>query len=202
MTIREFKPGQFPGNAVHISLDLETAGVSNRAPIVEIGACVIGNALVYRRQISLWSNEQVGLVPEKETMEWWDKQDPALRAEVFSGNAGLHDVLMEFKGVVTHWCEGDLDRAVLWGNGVGFDNAILKHAWELFESWPFNFRNDMDLRTLKAVTPVNILGEAHKEFMRSALSVADRPHSALSDAIYQGQLIGAALDYLLNPKWP
>lgn len=194
MTTRNFRPVQFPEDAIHIALDLETAGKVPGVPIVQLAAVVAGANGMFNRYISLMSCEQAGLVPEKETMEWWNEQDPKLRSVVFSGTNNITETLQEFKQWCSDLAAGDLNRIVLWGNGVEFDNAILKHAWELFETWPFHYRNNHHLRTILAVTPQDLLENAHHEYM-SRCGTEDAVHDGLHDAIYQADMLEVALQY-------
>lgn len=178
---------------IHISLDIETVSVHTDAAIIQLAAStsISGVRRVFEEKISLASNEQQGRVIDKETMEWWDKQDQRLRRRVFSGNMHLHEVLQLF----TEWCStiagGDLNRVHLWGNGCDFDNAILKNAYETFTEYPFNFRQHQHLRTLMYVTPANVQEQAHKTFVQNYPDA--QFHDALADATYQLYKILAAL---------
>lgn len=193
---RKFRITTFPVDAVHISLDLETAGISTEAAIVQIGAYNVNTGDTFKCGVSLMDCERQGLVIDKETMEWWDKQDPELRKRVFGSSIELSEALAHFQRWIAAQGDGDYDfsRVVLWGNGVDFDNIILKNAWEKFATWPFSHRNNHHYRTLTALIPQHVLEAAHDEW-DTAHGATDDPHDALSDALYQGYLIRGALQY-------
>ena len=199
---KPFKPWAFPADAIHISIDLETAATDPHAAIVQIGAAcyqhTTGHDITtpevasFNIHISLSHNEFHKRTVDKETMEWWDKQDRELCKRVFSGTAYLDTALASF----VDWCatvsDGNLDRVVLWGNGCNFDNVILKDACEQFMSWPFNFRNDHHLRTLMALVPPDVQERAHERFIAPPGTM---PHDALYDALYQLNMIRTGLTY-------
>ena len=190
----EFKPYTYPANAIHVSLDLETASLENNAAIVQIGACVVGFPLApiapFNSHISLLSCERAGLEVSHSTMEWWDKQDPELRKKVFGGTTTIEQGINEFIGWCKKWSGGNLNRVVLWSKPAQFDLVVLKNATENFREWPFHYRNTGCAATAIRVLPTSIQEEIHKD---AILVHRIRPHDALSDAIYQAEFIAAFL---------
>lgn len=194
MSTKQFRPWAFPPNAIHVSLDLETASTEPDAAIVQIGAASrnsSGAAFLFNSYISLYDCERQGLHISKETMEWWDKQDPAVRKRVFGGEQSIKEAIEKFIAWCTQLAGGNLDRIVLWGNGCNFDNVILKNAVEIYQSWPFHYRNDHHLRTLMALIPPEVQERMHNQ----TLDKGFKPHDALDDAVYQEHMIYKALVY-------
>lgn len=190
----EFKPAKFPENAVHVAVDLETASTEPNAAIVQIALVVVNSIYDYfGAKVSLADCEREGFHVDKATMEFWDKQPAALRNEVFSGNATLRDVMGEVGDFFDYAADGYVDRLVLWGNGVDFDNVILKNSFERYYKWPIHYRNNHHLRTLRALVPEQVQREAHENFIvEHPLAV---PHNAYYDALYQAYQIEGALEY-------
>lgn len=198
MPAKQFKPWTYPEDAVHIALDLETASLEKSAAIVQLAAAVIpvgamkGCYPTFDSRISLQSCEHVLLHVSKETMEWWNTQDPELRKKVFSGTTQIGDALLDFYDW-TKSLAGTTGQIVLWGNGTEFDNVVLQNAWELFMEWPFHYRNAHHLRTLLTTVPLDVQERAHNRFL------ADNPgnvqHDALHDARYQAHMIYTGLIY-------
>lgn len=191
---KQFKPWVFPDNAIHVSVDLETASTANDAAIVQIGACcyVNGTTHKFNTYVSLASCEAAGLDVSKETMEWWSQKDPELRKRVFSGTETIANAIDMF----IDWCNlvspDSSNQIVLWGNGCNFDNVILKSATEKHRSWPFHYRNDHHLRTMMALVPAEVQSRWHGLITSSTKLTA---HDALDDAIYQHGFIMKALKY-------
>lgn len=186
----KFMPWKFPENAIHISIDIETADTSPSAAILQLAAVTKGH--FFESRISVASNEKANRSFSTETMEWWSTKDPKLRNYVFSGDKELEQVLQEF----VEWCRnisgGELDRICLWGNGCNFDNVIVKDAIEQFFTWPFSYRNDHHLRTLMALVPEDVQERAANVFLSRTPAEA---HNALWDAKYQMYMIERALIY-------
>ena len=170
--------------AVHISLDLETASLGHNAAILQLGAVKIGTGDTYEAGISVHSNEQAGREFSKETLEWWDKQDPKLRKSVFGGVLQLREALDDFAA----WAGPD---AYLWTNGADFDLPILKNAYETYRTYPFDFRKHRCYRTLRSMLSISeeVQMKAGAELAYPNL----QKHNALHDALYQSYFISRKL---------
>lgn len=165
---------------LHIMLDLETASLEPNAAILQIGAVVFSgpeSSAEFNTYVSLASCEAEGMHVSQATLDWWDRQNPQLRARVFGGTTPIADALESFH----EWVES-LERkygtaAHLWSNGADFDLPILKSAYQIFGEYPFNFRNHRCYRTISA------LDESLKKKFVNPLA-----HDALDDALYQAKV--------------
>lgn len=187
----------FTSNDWHLSLDLETASLESNAAIVQIGATLwkLGKEYhFFNCYVSLLSCEQLKLNISKETMEWWDKQEPTLRNKVFGGKVPIETALADLEDWISG-ITGDTKSVHIWGNGADFDCVVLKNAYETFRTYPFNFRKHQHLRTLLAVVPEDIQLEAHLAFSHDFPAV--QPHDALADATYQAYKINHGLLHIL-----
>ncbi len=82
----------------------------------------------------------------------------------------IQDVLKEF----SEFCKIG-NNVKLWGNGVTYDNIVLRNAYRLVDiPCPWQFRNDRCYRTIKGV---------HGN--RAKLERVGTHHNALDDAITQ-----------------
>lgn len=194
----KFKPDEYRADAVHISLDLETASTDDNAAIVQIASVVVGSNYLtnaFSERISLKDCEAHGCHVSVETMKWWNEQDTELRNRVFSGTKSLDQVTGEWIEWVSKQCGGKFESVYLWGNGADFDCTILRNAYEIFGKWPLDFRKHEHLRTLKRSVPIHHQEYAHNLFTNKYGSQA-QPHDALWDAIYQAHIIEHGLGYL------
>ena len=192
----KYKADTWPGNAIHISLDLETASTASNAAIVQLAAVWVDcPAHTFTSYISLMTCEAAGLHVAVDTMEWWSKQDPVLRDRVFSGTSSLHKGLCDFYGWLSELCGGDLNRVYLWGNGAEFDCAILQNATEeVGLDYPINFRHHEHLRTLKRMMPEELQYAAWRKF--TARHPLAQAHDALMDATYQAYIIQEGISHV------
>lgn len=150
---RNLQQRQNPMNT-HIMLDLETLGHKPGAALIALGAVKFdagGITAEFYRRIDAESCVQCGLVVDVSTVLWWFKQDDAARAEFARPGDPLPAVLCDFR----EWAGWpDADKVKLWGNGAGFDNALLAAAYEACRlSPPWKYYNDRCYRTLKALHP-------------------------------------------------
>ena len=142
-----------------VMLDLETMGNGPNAAIVAIGAVAFS---IERAEISprgfyglvtlesaVWNGGKM----DAPTVIWWLQQPDEAREEITREDLERKDmttVLAEF----AHWIEvaaaGQDSR--VWGNGAGFDNVILRSAYErALCTPPWIHWNDRCYRTVKAL---------------------------------------------------
>lgn len=133
-------------------LDLETLSTRGHAAILVIAAIKfdrgdnlpkIDESDKFYAKISLDSCHSVGLHIDKQTIKWWDEQDPVVRKEVFSEpREDLETVLTRFK---TWYSNADK----IWSNGATFDIPILAEAYARCKMEPpWKFWLARDTRTL------------------------------------------------------
>lgn len=169
----------------HIMLDLETMGSNSRAVVIAIGAVyfdpstgLLGDQF-YMTQSDWHDQVKAGCVADMATVRWWLGEQPnsptedarkALFKEQFDTPQSLAAFHM-FCGV-----NGSSYNVKMWGNGVDFDNVILRHLYGAFgQATPWKYPNSRCFRTLKNEFPVD------------PPAFEGDKHNALSDAIFQAQ---------------
>lgn len=177
---------------INVMIDIETAGTEVGSPILQIGATVFGVptdhpnfSARFLGGASLESNEDHGLHAQVETLEWWSKQDPELKAKVFGSQVPITQLLEEFY----LWCKSLGAPVVVWGNGATFDIVLLEEAFAATKvPVPWNFRNVRCYRTL-----TNILPLPADELATVAPNT--QKHDALADAVYQADVAEKIASY-------
>lgn len=172
-----------------IMIDMETVDTCENAGILTLGACTFGLPFSVPRKhfyerASLSSNEFLKRSISKETMEWWDKQDPEMRKETFGGTDSIVLVLDMF----VNWASriAPIDEIELWSRGAGFDCNILQHAYQNLQGhYPFDFRKHMCQRTIERLMPPDL---------RNLLPKHTNKHHALQDALFQADVMDVALN--------
>lgn len=177
--------------SIHISLDLETMSVESDAAIVQIGATVVGSPEMFNVYIDPKSSESLGARVDTETMMWWDRQDPELRKRVFGGTVPIRAALDEFADWCSKVSNGDMNRIYLWSKGADFDCVVLKNNYELYRTYPFNFRNHRCVRTIMDLLEQEHLNDISNRFWYN--NTDGQKHDALTDAKYQAAFIHAIL---------
>lgn len=135
---------------MHVMLDLETMGRTTTAPIVAIGAVTFTSVGVhdsFYTAIQLQSAAE-GAVIDPETVLWWLEQSDDVRAEVRRATEPQYRALERF----ANWLPQEF--AGIWGNGAGFDNALLAAAYTRMKlPVPWRFWQDRCYRTVKSLFP-------------------------------------------------
>ena len=171
-------------------VDLETVGKWAGCPILSIGAVIFPRGegelgAEFYQAIDFQSCLDVGLVADADTHHWWMQQSPEARAAAWDDQNKLRidEALQKFTDYLRK--HSTLDQTLVWGNGSGFDNEILKLAFiKCGMPIPWNFRGDRDFRTLKDLAPSVFVNSEGVH------------HHALDDAKYQARLAMKMFDGL------
>lgn len=160
---------------MHIMLDIETMGTNANAPIWAIGAVRFNADGVsddhFYKTISLQSAVSHGAEMDPETVVWWLKQSDAARKQLINATGDMDDALNSF----AQWVQA-IPPTGVWGNGAGFDNALLAQAYRRQAKpapWPFDL--DRCYRTEKSLSHIE-MAERHGTH-----------HNAVDDAQSQAQ---------------
>ena len=177
----------------NIMLDIETMGVSGNAAIMAIGACYFDPSTgeigdTFHEQVDISSNGQI----DASTVLWWMKQSDEARSKFYNNHKAdhLNTVLIKFASFVKTGCQ-------VWGNGIAFDNVIIRNAFEHPSSragaTPWKFWNDRDVRTMVE------LGQAIGLDPKRDFPFEGVKHDALADAIHQAKYVSAIWQALTGP---
>ncbi len=170
---------------MNIMIDIETLGVSSRAPILSIGACSFDQEGIHRRFYTAVILELgAPFEPDGSTLAWWMEQDEEARA-VFNDPARKPiGGAMQF---LHAWiCSVQEDHTIkVWAKPPRFDITILEHAFNHSKvRVPWHHRNVLDMRTLTHA--LDLKG-------KQAPAPTGTSHNALDDAIYQAQYVRTLL---------
>jgi hypothetical protein len=186
---------------IDLSFDLETLAVTENAVILEIGAVDFnprGNDTVddlldrsVRFALPIQSQLNAGRIVDASTICWWVQQPNARRlfewVDSLEKEGGGHQHYSSAVDLFREWLgrHFDCDDPVLpcaWANSPSFDTVKLRSLFKsCFRAVPdvLGFRRERDVRTLKALHPVN--------FEAPMLHA----HQADHDAVYQALLVQA-----------
>lgn len=183
---------------IHVVLDLETMGTNYDAAIIEVGLVVFNHMSGQRgtpnligawsSAIKLESSMQHGGTVSPETMMWWMDTDRTEARDdyVFTDKISLPKALNEIAYILGKYSSVS-PLPLIWGNGVNFDNAILKSAYErLGVKVPWSYKQDMDFRTLKMMFKDTVPEPAF----------IGTPHIALDDARHEALWLSQILQYI------
>lgn len=168
---------------LHIVLDLESMGTQSDAAIISIGASVMDHPKqVFHNAVDLVDSVKHGGTMNPQTILWWMEQSQEARNS-FRYGSPLVTVLQLFTTWVKAVSElAGCEKPSIWGNGVDFDNVVLKSAYDRAGiDVPWGFRQNRCYRTLKNLYP-------EIPFIKPAVQ-----HDALQDAIAQAEHLSCLL---------
>jgi len=151
-------------------IDIETMGTRPDAPVIAIGAVKFdahgaGDTMYHAVDMAT-----VGGVPDMGTVRWWLCQSDDARAAVAAGSVHIATALDDLALWIGH-------DALVWGNGAGFDNVILRATYtRMGRETPWPTFSDRCYRTIK-----NLFPRAPKPKRRGTA------HNALDDAVFQAE---------------
>lgn len=189
----------YPGNALNIMVDLETVSTHHNAGIVSIGAQIVkfGSIVTEENPESFYgkcdtrSLNKHGFHIDPETIDWWKKQDAAVKAETFSGTQEISQLLTSFDLWVRNVKVIHNDAPLLiWGNAAEFDCSILVDAYDLLHMHtPWSYRNHRCYRTLNAL---------YKAMVFRPSGLVEQKHNALYDAKLQANRLEQILERIYS----
>ena len=176
-------------NTADIMLDLETLSSEPDAAIVAIGAACFGSEKFdptvdnFYAIVELSSSARAGGLINASTVEWWMNQSAEARSIFSDGNRyHIGDALWRFQ----NFCGRAASCVRVWGNGAGFDNVVLRRAYERSGiEPPWAWRDDRCYRTLKNLRP----DIPFEPFPKSIPHRAD--HDAINQAIHAQKILKA-----------
>lgn len=189
----------------HFMCDLETLDVNSTAVVLSIAlvpfsavAKTIGPAVpLYLKLSATAVQEQIdaGRTVSASTLSFWFEQPDAPRAELFpSMQSNWPDAINTVVAYIENISTFADKRAVVWGNGAGFDCNILRSFIESHPAYnrkaPFYFFNDRDVRTMLDLSPESKNIPMPDGFVK---------HNALHDAMHEATMVCDALRRLNKP---
>lgn len=189
---------------IDIVVDLETLGTGSNAPIFQIGAIAIdartGEEYGYFNGLCDFQTlENI----DGGTLKWWLKTNHELFAQLSQqgedNKLSAKDLISSF---VT-WIEGmqndvGVDNVYLWGNGILFDNCIIRANCEKYKiNYPIVYRNDRDLRTIYELA-ANKVGAVDGYAFRQTIKIDEEriEHDGLSDARHEAKALTVAWEII------
>jgi 3' exoribonuclease, RNase T-like len=177
---------------VHIMTDTETLSTEDNAVLLSIGACHfdIDTAQILESFYVVLQTETVGdmnLHVSKDTLEFWEKQSVAAKAEVFNNPFAVDYVegLRRYaEWIITMRAKSSKQKLCLWANDPDFDMVKLKNSMTAagilppWQYWEF-----------KSCRTMELLGEKHGIDRRRDYPRGATHHHAGHDAAYQAQYV-------------
>ncbi len=180
----------------HLMVDLETMSNKGDAAIVSIGAVAFEPSTgeigpTFYQVVDLRSCERAGLHIDADTVLWWMRKGSEARAAIIADGS---DLSLALSNLCKFSRKNLTDDVQVWGNGVDFDNVILRNAYGAVGLDPFwKFYNNRDVRTIVE------LGRNAGIDPKKTLQFEGEQHNALADAIHQAKYVSIIHQHLIKP---
>lgn len=175
-------------DVIDVSLDIETYSLQPNAAVISIGCCTHDEQ--FEVYFSRDSQMRFDRNFDEETIKWHLDNHSELYLEmqhkVQTVGGAISTGLIE----LNHWFRnrvcGNVAPAIqVWMNSPSFDSVILNDmAKQIGTELPWSYREERDLRTLKAMAKTRNADE-----YALLPSPPDNAHDALADAKYQLEII-------------
>ena len=157
-----------------LMIDCESLDIGERPVLLSIGAVVLDDHGIYEYfhiGIDIENSKQHGFTVSQSTLDWWDQQDPAARADAFSGGEKIKAAL---QALVYFFEENKCTE--IWSKGSLADIRWINNALDYFGiERPWKYYKEFCFRTLlKTVSKLD-------------LPFVGMPHNALDDAVHQAK---------------
>src|SRR5690625_1851360 len=139
---------------IDVMTDIETLGTGDNATVFQISAIAfdirtgqyLNDVPVFNQVADIAKNKELNV--DGSTLKWWLNTDKELLTKLInSGKNSSENILIMFHKWLTGL--GNKKDVYLWGNGILFDNRIIKAQFEnIGLTYPIFYRNDRDVRTI------------------------------------------------------
>lgn len=193
-------------NRIDIMVDIETLGNKMDSTIIQLAAMAFdikkGKTLHEFNQVADIEKNENRINVTGSTLEWWMRTNKELFSELLnSGEYSSEDLIRAFhnwiKDIKRIYGEGETDF-YLWGNGILFDNAMIRYQMESLKlEYPIFYRNDRDVRTIVDLAGAKS-GLSEKELKSKFNDELLVAHNAFDDVVYQIGLVSGCYNMLIK----
>lgn len=207
---------------IDIMVDIETLGVALNSPIFQISAACfdietgkileVDNKRVVFDQFANLSKDK-NLNVDGNTLIWWIDKYPEMLKKLLTKDLGhtrkgLLEAFSRFLQELPALFGAEQKNIYLWGNGINFDNNLIKYQIEAYAKeveiedldaslpvcspfvYPINYAREMDYRTIMKLASYKI-GIKSRELRDKLLeeykgiNKGFDPHDAMEDVLFQ-----------------
>lgn len=194
---------------IDIMTDIETLGTNSDSTIIQLSAIAFdiktGTHIAKFDRIADLDKNREEIKVTSGTLKWWMNTNKDLfQYLLLNGTISSEQIIREFHTWLRDLkalSNGKPSNSIhLWGNGILFDNKMIKHQMEALKlHYPIPYPNDRDLRTLVdlAAMKLGVSVQELKETFNSSDLVA---HNAFDDVQYQINVAVGCYNVLMGGK--
>lgn len=177
-------------------VDIETLGTNGNNPVIQIGAAAfnIESGFITHAFDKTQDIRQLGeMSVDPNTLLWWLGTDAELLKNILTAEETTPTLISDFHDFLSEIKESVDGEIKFWGNGILFDNRIIKEQMEAVGlTYPIRYSKDRDVRTILDLA-ADKLGIDEYELKAKAAATIDSEslvkHNAIDDVIAQVNLV-------------
>lgn len=192
---------------IDIMTDIETLGKGNMPPVFQIAAAAFdietGNIFeTFNETADISKLENI----EGDTLVWWLNTNKELLTELLNKGkrSGISEEqliknIVEWIKSLAHKYNIDTKEIYFWGNGILFDNRIIKNKCMQYGiEYPIFYRSDRDMRTIVELAGRKT-GIGDENAFRNSVKIEGlTAHDAFDDVRQQIAVVSAAYKAIMN----
>lgn len=203
---------------IDILTDIETLGREKECPIIQIAALAFDEyGIVGKFDCKTTLEDERVVSVNIETLKWWLSTNPKQLSDILTYNpqTPINNIGTSCCGncfcteelllkAFSDWVKNlstypNQEDVYLWGNGILFDNKLLKDSMEKHNiEYPIHYRNNRDLRTLIEIA-ANMTGcESEKEFRQKFVDPNLVEHEAFNDVLNEYEAMKATFKIIYS----
>jgi len=190
---------------IDIMIDIQTLGKQSNSTIFQISAIAfnIKTGETYSQFNECINIENDFVNADGSTLRWWLKTNPELLNKLINNGSEISepDLIVN----LYHWLNYHIENVgnenvFLWGNGMLFDNAIIKsHIKACGLEYPIFYRNDRDMRTLVELASIKSGIATEKEFRDKYFDKSKyEEHNAMDNVNFQIEVLHKAYEIIIG----
>ena len=178
---------------IDVMVDIDTLGTKADSTIFQISAVAFDivsgvHMAKFNKVADITLNGDWDMRVSGSTLKWWLNTNKELLTKLVNmGEGSSIELLENFYGwLISLSLMGELH---LWGNGILFDNNMIRHQFEQMGlEYPIKYNKDRDVRTIVDLTCAK-LNLTERELRERFYDPGLEPHDAFNDVINQINLV-------------
>lgn len=186
---------------IDIMTDIETLGTKADSTVFQVSAIAfdITTGATFSTFDKIIDIKHEKMIVDGSTIKWWLTTDSELMKQlILNENSEKGSIVFEdFRRWILSQTR-DFKDIYLWGNGILFDNNMIRTQMEKYGlEYPIFYQNDRDVRTILELASMKS-GLTQKMIKESCKDKDEVMHNALDDCSYQVRLVCRCFDILMG----
>lgn len=190
---------------IDIMTDIETLGTKADSTVFQVSAIAfdITTGKIYDTFNQLIDIEKEEMIVDGSTIKWWLNTNKELLATLLLSYKAIsaQETFQSFHSwLQSRGFTNDIKNVYLWGNGILFDNNMIRTQMEKYGlEYPIFYQNDRDVRTILELASMKS-GLTKKEIQENCKDNNETLHNAIDDCSFQIRMVCKCFDIIMDKE--